>query len=184
MDDSLGKFKYGYFFNRTNIEDFSNCLGTLRKRSDCAGYIRYIGETARLQPITLDREGLILECLADKPGDHHTVSTSLAWADGVEETHNDNREPILLGVRQTQELVHSFGCCVGPPAARCWSHQPVVILSEWYLDAFTINLGCRCQKDFALVAFCGREDCLSPHDICTDCVHRVINNKLHTNSSR
>src|SRR6266487_813133 len=91
-----------------DVEDFTDSLRFVDQGHHAADHIADIGEIARLRAVSVDRDGLVAQSLADKARDDHTVAAGLARTDGVEKARHSNRKPLYLPVGEAQELIEGF----------------------------------------------------------------------------
>src|SRR5438128_987703 len=85
--------------------------------------INHLRERPGLGSIAEHGNRLSGERLTDEVRDHHSVLSRLAWSDGIEEPHDDDRQLALFPIRQRQELVDGLAARVRPAVLRCRAHH-------------------------------------------------------------
>src|SRR5262245_24195140 len=100
-------------------------------------------EAAALLSIAINRNLLTGQRLPDEIRNDHSVTSGLAWADGVEEARDHCRNLFLFPVGDGQEFVNRLRAGVTPPALVSRPHHQIVVLAERNSLAFTVNFRSR-----------------------------------------
>jgi len=85
--------------------------------------------------------------LPHEGGNHHPVLAGLSRTHGVEETHEDGGELLLLPVGKRQELVDGLRTGVAPAPDVGRPEDEVVALRIRHLLALPVHLGGGCHED-------------------------------------
>ena len=74
-------------------------------------------EAARLQTVAVDGKRLSPQGLPDEPGQDHTETAGLSWANYIEQPHDRERKTELLVGSEGEKFVEQLGGGVDPPGA-------------------------------------------------------------------
>src|SRR5271156_6523357 len=99
-------------------------------------------------------DGPIVERIFDEIREDHAVAAGLAWADGVEETDDDDRYLFLLPIGEGEKFVEGFGGGVAPSAFGGGAEDEVGVFVERDVGIFAVDFGCGSDED-ALAFFAG-----------------------------
>ncbi len=135
--------------------------------------VGHVAEAARLRAVAVDRQRLAGQRLLHEARDHHAVAAGLARADGVEQAKDRHRQPMLVVIRQRQELIHHLGGGIGPAIARGRAQHDVVVLAEGHALALAVDLRGRGDQHLGPVAQRSLEHRLRAHDVGLDGMHRA-----------
>src|SRR5262245_32896472 len=90
----------GHCFIVANVKAPPDRIRVLRQLRQCLNGVIDMGKAPRLGTISIHREGMTKECLADKSWQYHTIATGLAWPHGIKKPGNDDRKLFLFPVRE------------------------------------------------------------------------------------
>src|SRR5258708_5730897 len=100
----------------TRMRDRARRVRMAHQQEQRLHHIADIPEAARLSSVSIDRERLFVERLADKRRYDHPVAADLPRANGIEQPGDDSWKLLFTVVGHSEKLVDRLRTCVAPPS--------------------------------------------------------------------
>src|SRR5215468_3099248 len=98
-------------------------------------------EATRLGTVSVNRQRLPCQCLADEGRKNHSVTSCLPWTDRIEKPHNHDRQFFFFPISESQEFIDGFRAGVTPAPLARGAHDQIVGLGKRNFACLTVNLG-------------------------------------------
>src|SRR5882724_5560045 len=137
----MGKIFDGDFFDVADVHHFADRAVGVDQFHERLYRVPYIAETTGLFSIAVNGDGRVVQRLTDEIRKDHAVAASLARADSVEETDDDDGNLLFFPVREGEKFVECFGGGVTPAAFGGGAEDEIGFLAKRNLGAFSVDLG-------------------------------------------
>ena len=145
------------FFGRSDVDDLAYGCRLVHKPDEGTGHVGDVREASRLGSVAKNSDRLPGEGLLDEGGNDHSVPSGLAWTDGIEQTHDDGRQPVLSPVGQGEKLVDGLGTGIAPASLGRRSQDERSVFAERHTSGETVDLGCGRDEHALGLSCCERE---------------------------
>src|SRR5688572_10327845 len=99
-----------------------------------------MAKASGLFSVSINPEGFTGSGSGDEARKNHAVATGLAWADGIEQSGDDDRQATFAREGQSHELVHQLRTGIAPAQVRGRTNEQIVVFGKRFLLALAIDL--------------------------------------------